>query len=640
MLIESRRASWAVALLFLVLGVAAYAAVLQVVFLGDDWMFLDLVGRSDSPLVMFAPLNARYTRPLMVLIYYLNFHLFGLWTFPAHLVGVLLHVLNAWLVYVLVLRLAPPPNRLMAFGAGAIFLLFAGHSEAISWVAGLADAAIVPFMIGSLFAFDRSLSAPRPWIWIAAATLLATAGLLAKETALLMPALIVVWGVAGLDKDTWPVRLRRTAACVAVLGVVWIVYWVFREARFGSALGAYTGMGSSEGQRIAIARMFLLRTFVPPGGRTVALWAHYLDLVLFAAIAAAIVLVGYRHREDRPGLMFAAAGLGIALLPALPLSISLTNTLTERYVYLATVFSCTLVAWLIVRLAPSRAVAAVLLIGAALVQWRYLAKSNAGWVRGGQVFQQTVSGLEEIARTHGPLTHATVILLNMPDAIDRPFVNGDGVRLALRLASRDIPQPETQLRIVAMHASTTGRAAVRVTQDGRVFSVDLGPDVLVEDWLRDSPDYAVRRSGPHGFAIELTPRQRRLLVAYSTAGQVTLATAIDAPPFGHTDLPPGDVACRDAAVRFAGWALDDEPDARVILEVERGSVWTPAGVAEWQRGTRPDVSALYPGFPAADRAEWNVNLSCGATDTARVRVVAIDRAGQRTVIGTRTITSK
>jgi hypothetical protein len=282
----------------------------------------------------------------------------------------------------------------------------------------------------------------------------------------------------------------------------------------------------------------------------------------------------------------------------------------------------------------------VLLIGAALVQWRYLAKSNAAWVRGGQVFEQAVSGLEEIARTHGPLTHATLLLLNMPDAIDRPFVNGDGVRLALRLTSREIPQPEAQLRIVAMHASTTGRSAVRVAQDGRVFSVDLGPDVLVEDWLRDSPDYAVRSSGPHGFTIEVTPQQRRLLVAYANAGQVTLAAAIDAPPFGHTDLPSGDVACRDAAVRFAGWALDDEPDASVILEVERGSVWTPAGVAEWQRGTRPDVSALYPGFPAADRAEWNVSLSCGATETARVRVVAIDRAGQRTVIGARTIRSK
>ena len=122
---------------WLVLGVAAYRSTLAVGFLGDDWMFLDLVSRAHGLSVLFAPLNFRYTRPLIVLVYYLNFHGFGLWPVPAHLVVVLLHVFNAWLVSALVLRLAPPPNRLMAAGAGLLFLLFAGHSEAVAWTAGM-----------------------------------------------------------------------------------------------------------------------------------------------------------------------------------------------------------------------------------------------------------------------------------------------------------------------------------------------------------------------------------------------------------------------------------------------------------------------------------------------------------------------
>ncbi len=632
------------ALAYLVLGLIAFAPILHVGFMGDDWMFLDVVAKGKNALVTFVPLNARYTRPLIVLVYYINFKQFGLWPFPAHLLVVLLHVCNAWLVSVLVTRLAPPPNRLMAFGAGLIFLLFAGHSEAVSWVAGMADAAIVPFLIGALLVFDKALDAQRPARWMAAAWIAGAAGLLAKETAMLLPALALAWGLAPLDGRPWPGRLGRTAMFVAGAAIVCGAYWLFRDARFGSALGAYAGMGTSESQRIAVARMFVLRTFVPPGRMAAGLWARHLDLLLFAVLLAGAAAVAIRDRRSRPGLAFVGLAFAISLAPALPLSISLVNTLTERYIYLATVFSCALTAWILVRLISFRPLAASLIVVLAAAQWRYLAKSNRGWIQGEEVFRSTVSGLVALAQDHGPLGQSTILLLNMPDTIDRPHVDGAGVAVALRLMHRGIPQPEGRVRLVAMQQSRDGFADVRAARAGREFTVDLGDDTLVDGWMRDTGDYAVLEQSPHRFRIVVKPMTRRALVAYTAGRQVRLAAELDGLPFGSVDLPTNAARCEGSVLRFAGWALDDQTGVQVVLEREdprQPESWTPLGSAAWRRGTLPDVSGLYPGYPDAGRAEWNYSLPCDAVRLAggvlRVHAIARDRVGQQVELGTRIV---
>ncbi len=644
---SDRRFRLLAALVYLLLGLTAFAPILHVGFMGDDWMFLDVVAKGKNALVTFVPLNQRYTRPLIVLVYYLNFRHFGLWPFPAHFVVVLLHIFNAWLVCLLLTRLAPAPHRLMAFGAGLIFLLFAGHSEAVSWVAGMADAAIVPFLVGALLLFDRSLDAERPARWMAAGWIAGAAGLLAKETAMLLPALALAWGIVPLGGRPWRRRLTRTAVFAAGAALVCAAHWLFREARFGSALGAYAGMGTSEGQRLAIARIFVLRTFLPPGRIAAGLWVRYLDLLAFAVVLAGAAAVAMKDRRSRPGLAFIGMAFAISLAPALPLSISLVNTLTERYIYLATVFSCALIAWIAGRLIRPQGLAAALVVCAAAAQWRYLATSNRAWIQGDEVFRSTVSGLVSLARDHGPLGQSTILLLNMPDTIDRPHVDGAGVPAALRLMHPGISEPEGRVRVVAMHQSRDGLADIRVLRTDRRFTVDLGDDTLVDGWMRDTDDYAVVEQSPHRFSILVKPMTRRALIASTTARQVRLVAELDGRPFGFIDLPAGDVVCDGSPVRFAGWALDDQKGVEVSIEREdprAGGSWLALGHTAWRSGTRPDVSGLYSGYPDADRAEWNYYVPCEAVRSSggavRIRAVARDSAGQQTDLGMRTVRTK
>ncbi len=628
---------------YLVTGLLAFAPILSVGFLGDDWFFLDVIAKADNALVSFAVFNARFTRPIVAFTYYLNYRYFGLWPVPAHLAAVLLHVFNAWLVCVLTLRLAPRPRRLMGFGAGLIFLLFAGHSEAVAWVAGMADAAVVPFLIGALLLFDRALDARKPGRWMAAGWIVGACGLLGKETAMVLPALAGAFGMSVLHAENWRRRLTRTAIFAGGAALVCAGYWMFRAYRFGSALGAYSGMGTSEGQRIGVARMFILRTFVPPGRVAVYLWVHHLDLVLLAAVATAAGIVALRDSQSRRGLAFVAIATLIALGPALPLSISLASTLTERLLYAATVFSSILTAWLIVRLVQPPALAAIVIAAVAAANAYYLDKSNRTWKGEDAVFRSVVSGVRSLAAEHGPLERSVFFLLNMPDTIERPFVDGAAVFPALRLGTPAVEPPEVHVRIVAMH---TGSAPgdVKVEQSGRQFTVDVGQNRLVDEWLRDTDDYTVVRRTPHQFTVLLKPILRRAVIATWNRGQVRFLDEFEGTgrPFGSVDLPALDPACDGPSLRFAGWALDDEDGVEVSVEREdeaRGS-WRPLGAADWRRGTRPDLTWAFHDFASPDRAEWNYWMPCGAAGIplpARIRVVARDRRFHEAVIGTRTV---
>src|SRR5262245_26608714 len=128
-----------VALLYLLVGIAAYARIIGSFFVSDDLTYLELMSTAWSPLVALLPLAERYFRPLVVLVYYVNYQMFGMSPASYHLSLVLMNIINAWLVFLLALRLLPAEGWLAAAAAGLLFLVFGGHAEAITWIAGMAD---------------------------------------------------------------------------------------------------------------------------------------------------------------------------------------------------------------------------------------------------------------------------------------------------------------------------------------------------------------------------------------------------------------------------------------------------------------------------------------------------------------------
>jgi hypothetical protein len=638
------RTPWSL-LAYLACALAVFWPVLTAWFVADDWDFLILVARARTPLVSFVPLVGRFIRPLVMLTYYANYHLFGLWTFPYHLTLLLVHVVNAWLVSRLAARLGA--SGLAAFGSGLIFLVFAGHSEAVSWVAGAADPWLVLFLVTGLLLFGQALEAERPGKTIAGACVVFALGLLAKETAVIAPALVAAYGASALVAPAAASHARRivtrtlivaaTTAAIAAISLAW------RARVFGSVFGAYDQLGTSRGMMAAEARAFLLRSFLPPGRVATGLWVHHYDILLFAAGAIVLGLVFLRNRQARPGIAFLPAALAIALAPALPLTISLTYSVSERYVYVATVFSCILTAWMADLLSGRRRLFAAAVLGVVvLVQARGLVLANRKWIDAGRVGRTVMA--EIIAAVRASPAGTRTMVLNAPDTVSGAFVIRGAFLNSFYLMAPDVQRPETRVGMVASTASRSPRDVTRVERTGpRSFDVSLEQGVFVQSGGGESPEYRVERWTETGYAITFKQAPRRVNVLYTSDGHVRPAGVLDASPFGSLDIPADGAACSGESVRFSGWALDDEPGVEVVVERDgaEGGAGTQTGVGTWKVGTRPDVTAYFRDFSGSDRAEWNYWLPCALVRAAGgrldVRVVAVGHNGQRTALGARTV---
>lgn len=112
-------------------------------------------------------------------------------------------------------------------------------------------------------------------------------------------------------------------------------------------------------------------------------------------------------------------------------------------------------------------------------------------------------------------------------------------------------------------------------------------------------------------------------------------------PFGSFDSPLDNTSVSGSVV-FTGWALDD-------VGVDGVGLWNGdlmggqfIGDAVFVEGARPDIEATYPKFPGNNRAAWeltyNTNLlPGGGNGTYIIDAIAIDKEGNRTTLGSKTI---
>ncbi len=642
------RAPWWWALAYLAGALAIFAPVLTAWFVADDWDFLLLAATARSPLVCFVPLVGRFLRPLEMLTYYVNYHAFGLRPLPYRVTVLLIHAVDTWLVSRLAARLGA--SRTAAFGAGVIFLVFAGHSEAVTWLGGAADAWLALFLASGLLLFARVLEAERPAKTIVAACLVFAAGLLAKETAVIAPALIAAFGASYFlaPAPVAPARriVTRTLVVVAATGAIAAAYLLMRASVFGSVFGAYNELGTSRGMMAAEARAFLLRCFLPPGRVATGLWVYHYDIVLFAAATFVMGLVFLRHKEARPGLAFLPAALAISLAPALPLTISLANSVSERYVYLPTVFSCILIAWVADLLfGRRRLVTAALLCLVVLVQARGLVVANVRWIDAGRVGRTVMS--EIIAAVRASSAGTRTVLLNVPDTVGGAYVIRGAFLNSFYLMAAEVDRPETRVALIGSTAGISSRDVTRVERTGpRTFALSLDQGVFVQSGATDTPEYKVERWTGTSYVITFNQTPHPFNVLYTSEGHVRAAGVLEGAPFGWLDIPADGATCAGESVRFSGWALDGRPGVEVVLERDgaEGGRRARIGVAEKDPGARPDVSGYFREFPEADRAGWSYLLPCALVRAGGgrliVHVVAIGRGGRQAALGARTVVTR
>jgi tetratricopeptide (TPR) repeat protein len=272
--------------------------------------------------------SSNYYRPAMNVAYTLEYAVLGLRPWAWHLLGLLLHALNAWLLLMLAGVLLSRRHDGGTWGALAAALLFAVHpvtSEAVYWVACQTELLYAGCALGAVLLVARGAAGLRVPAW------LTWAGLLCKETAVVTPGL-----VATVDGEP---RLRRYApfaVAVAAYGVMrlFALEGVAPREPMHPYLDGFqhvlNGVALLAQHLAGLAWPAGLSPFHPLDAVESPLEPRFLGALAVVAAATWGVTRAWRFPLGRLGV----ALVFLPLLPVLYLPVLGRNPFAERYLYL------------------------------------------------------------------------------------------------------------------------------------------------------------------------------------------------------------------------------------------------------------------------------------------------------------------
>lgn len=282
-------------------AILAYLPALRQPFLEDDYPNLALaIHYSEeshwTDLPSAAPFRLRATSEFLMAALYL---LFDVHAAPFYAAGILLHVLNTWLVFAL------GAWRRIGFGVSAWAALFfavaEGHQEAVMWISAASELLQFLFGAAALAAWIHFLQTDRKK-WLALALIAFALALVSKESAPIFLALLILPLIDHLEKAAWLLPFAAVAG-LAASSVFFTADDSFRLRDGSFSLHAPFWLT-------------LPRSFIA------VLW--------FWGLCAALALAIWRKREI---LWIGAAWAGLALLPYSFLTYS--TRIPSRQTYLA-----------------------------------------------------------------------------------------------------------------------------------------------------------------------------------------------------------------------------------------------------------------------------------------------------------------
>lgn len=361
----------------------------------------------DAPVALY--------RPILGLLFWLEYPWFGGDAFGYHATNSLLHCVTALVWWALVRRWSG--SHVAALATALLFTAWPGHSEALHWMAARTNVLSTCLLSLALLAHDRGCAqaGAARWRAIALGALLAAMAVGAKESAVFVGpvAFAVGWLRAG-GLPPWS-RLARAVACSLPMAAALLALLAWRA----HALGTW-GSGTAYGWRAARVGWEPLVDWL----RVLAAPAHaaYAPAWLGGAVAVVTVvllahaLAALRHGGARAVALPAAVLLGLGLAAGIGLEPLAPTTLENvRYTYEAALGLCALLG-LGVAAMPARVRRGALVV--ALVVFHLgLAANRLPWLRVGAVVQAARAEAEQTAvRSNQPL-----LLVDAPAVQDGAF---------------------------------------------------------------------------------------------------------------------------------------------------------------------------------------------------------------------------
>jgi len=211
----------------LALTALVYAATVRFEFVYDDqnqivrntlvqsWHFVPGYFKGKLWLTLFPNASVNYYRPFNFLWFRVNDALFGLQPTGWHVMAILLHLLATALAYAVARRVTGRP--LVAALAALLFGIHPTRHEVVAWVSGTTESLWAVFFFLAFLAYLKSREGNRVR-WIAISCACYGAGLLAKETAIVLPIVVLahawLYAAPPVADDPGQSRWRRLRGCM------------------------------------------------------------------------------------------------------------------------------------------------------------------------------------------------------------------------------------------------------------------------------------------------------------------------------------------------------------------------------------------------------------------------------------------
>jgi tetratricopeptide (TPR) repeat protein len=317
-----------------------------------------------------------YYRPLIALSYRLDKLLFRFSPGIMHLENILLHIVNTLLVYFIVLRVLPPPDRTRSMLPLFVSLVFALHpvnAESVNWISGRSDVLAGSFLFASMLS-TLVFQEDRQRIFGVVAFLSFLGGVLTKETSLAFfpGVLMLVKATDGPHADRPPVTGARqregehhpflllTGAVLALAIFFFLRTTAFTSntGRIGLTIRAISDDWINSLFVILRAFGFYMKKIIYPYPLNFAI----IEIDPLYEILAVPLLMVTAYVASRRTTLSAIFTTGILLItPSFLIAFGQIawTPYAERYLYLASAFLSIAGIITVVRLIPPRAVSAV-----------------------------------------------------------------------------------------------------------------------------------------------------------------------------------------------------------------------------------------------------------------------------------------
>ncbi|MEK7583664.1 MAG: hypothetical protein AAB490_00330 [Patescibacteria group bacterium] len=456
-------------------------------FVSDDWHWLWVAHERRSALPdLSANIIGERTggsyNPVSSLMVNSLFQAFGLRPRPFHAASIVLHGVNAFLVYLLAVRwrkLFPGAayGRAAPFVAGVLFLIWPTHVEAVAWMASVPHVLATFFFLFSVIFYLQWRGEGR-WSYFVISLISALLAFGSKEIALSLPIVILI--LEALYQLTSRKRLAARpfvpAFCFFAIALIFVI---MRWQATGLWLGTYADQGLIiRVQTWAHTFLTFFEEMLTLGTMRQAWSAFYFDeprVTILISVIPIAVLVLFTLRRNLLGIGAFLLFFVATILPYIPLGFNRLSAEGERYTYLPSVFFILVVSLVLARLPKPFVRFAV--SGALVAVCIFLAAPKIdSWHIASAAAQDIVADFQD----HVSPSVMRYVFVLLPDTIGGAHVFRNNIVEAIRLTSADAPRDMVQIPVyLQMDASQYRDEVVRWRSDDRGYFAETAPGMLM-----------------------------------------------------------------------------------------------------------------------------------------------------------------